>query len=205
MPTRPTSSYKDDAAYAANLLAHPMAGVAAASALGMGMMTQAVGMWFGTMAAMLDAGRHVGMPADASREDTLAALKALARAASVMQDAQSLADEVASGDAVVVRQAKPSGRRKPSASAKSAADTAEKALVRPAVLARPATPDDLKAIGGIGPKLEQVLNGLGIWTFAQIAGWSKAEAAWVDDQLGFGGRIERDDWLGQASRLAKTR
>ena len=58
-----------------------------------------------------------------------------------------------------------------------------------------------KAISGIGPKLEQVLNGLGIWTYAQIAGWTPAEIAWVDDRLGFTGRIGRDDWIGQAAAL----
>ena len=35
----------------------------------------------------------------------------------------------------------------------------------------PRQPDDLKTISGIGPKLEKVLNGLGVWTYAQIADW----------------------------------
>lgn len=74
---------------------------------------------------------------------------------------------------------------------------------RPAEIERPETPDDLKLINGIGPKLEQVLNGLGVWTFAQIAGWQPEEAAWVDDYLQFGGRVERDSWISQAGALAK--
>ena len=62
--------------------------------------------------------------------------------------------------------------------------------------------DDLKAISGIGPKLEKVLNDLGIWTYAQIAAWSSAEVAWVDDYLSFSGRIGRDKWIEQAAALA---
>ena len=74
---------------------------------------------------------------------------------------------------------------------------------RPVEIEKPETPDDLKLISGVGPKLEQVLNGLGVWTFAQIAGWQPEEAAWVDDYLQFGGRVERDDWITQAGSLAK--
>jgi NADH-quinone oxidoreductase subunit E len=73
---------------------------------------------------------------------------------------------------------------------------------RPAGIDRPEKPDDLKLISGVGPKLEQVLNGLGVWTFAQVAGWTAEEVAWVDDYLAFAGRIGRDDWLKQAAELA---
>ncbi|MDJ0825938.1 MAG: NADH-quinone oxidoreductase subunit E [Rhodobacter sp.] len=62
--------------------------------------------------------------------------------------------------------------------------------------------DDLKKIKGVGPGLEKTLNGLGIHTYAQIAAWGPAEIAWVDARLKFKGRIERDDWVGQAARLA---
>jgi NADH-quinone oxidoreductase subunit E len=74
---------------------------------------------------------------------------------------------------------------------------------RPAEIEKPETPDDLKLISGVGPKLEQVLNGLGIWTFDQIAAWQPEEAAWVDDYLQFSGRIDRDNWISQAGALAK--
>jgi len=70
---------------------------------------------------------------------------------------------------------------------------------------RPQVVDDLKAISGIGPKLEQVLNGLGIWTYGQIAGWTAAETAWIEDRVGFAGRIGRDDWGGQAVALGATK
>ena len=63
--------------------------------------------------------------------------------------------------------------------------------------------DDLKLISGVGPKLEQTLNDLGIYRFDQVAGWRKKEVAWVDARLRFKGRIERDDWMSQAKILAK--
>ncbi|RMH49707.1 MAG: hypothetical protein D6686_07425 [Alphaproteobacteria bacterium] len=64
-------------------------------------------------------------------------------------------------------------------------------------------PDDLKLIKGVGPKLEQTLNALGVWHYAQIASWSEAEVAWVDANLkGFRGRVSRDGWVEQARKLA---
>lgn len=74
---------------------------------------------------------------------------------------------------------------------------------RPAGIERPATLDDLKLISGVGPKIEGTLHELGIFTFAQVAGWKKAEREWVDLYLNFKGRIERDDWVKQAKALAK--
>ncbi|TPN00478.1 dipeptide ABC transporter ATP-binding protein [Mesorhizobium sp. B2-1-5] len=74
---------------------------------------------------------------------------------------------------------------------------------RPAGISKPAKPDDLKLISGVGPKTEAILNGLGIFTYAQIATWKKAEREWVDDHLRFQGRIEREDWVKQAKALAK--
>ncbi len=74
---------------------------------------------------------------------------------------------------------------------------------RPAGIERPAAPDDLKMISGVGPKIEATLHEIGIFTFAQIAAWKKAEREWVDGFLNFRGRIERDDWVKQAKALAK--
>lgn len=74
---------------------------------------------------------------------------------------------------------------------------------RPAGIARPADVDDLKLISGVGPKIEGTLHELGIFTFAQVAAWKKAEREWVDGYLNFKGRIERDDWVKQAKALAK--
>ena len=74
---------------------------------------------------------------------------------------------------------------------------------RPAGMRRPDNPDDLKLISGIGPKIEAILNDLGIYRFEQIAAWKRPERQWVDGYLKFGGRIERDDWVKQAKALAK--
>lgn len=77
--------------------------------------------------------------------------------------------------------------------------------IRPAKLDAPraGTPDDLKRIKGIGPKLEQLCNRLGFWHFDQIAAWSADEIAWVDANLeSFKGRVTRDDWVAQARVLA---
>lgn len=66
----------------------------------------------------------------------------------------------------------------------------------------PQTSDDLKLISGVGPKLEQKLNALGVRRFAEIALWTTEDVARFDDKLSFHGRIERDDWIGQAKALA---
>jgi NADH-quinone oxidoreductase subunit E len=63
--------------------------------------------------------------------------------------------------------------------------------------------DDLKLIKGVGPKLQSLLNALGVYHFDQIAAWTQAEIAWVDGALkGLNGRAERDDWVSQAKILA---
>ncbi|MEM9127843.1 MAG: NADH-quinone oxidoreductase subunit NuoE, partial [Pseudomonadota bacterium] len=49
--------------------------------------------------------------------------------------------------------------------------------------ARDGKPDDLKLLKGVGPKLEQTLNGLGFYHFDQIAAWTETEVAWVDTRL----------------------
>ena len=64
--------------------------------------------------------------------------------------------------------------------------------------------DDLKRIKGVGPKLEAMLHRMGFFHFDQIAKWSAAEVAWVDENLeGFKGRVTRDDWVAQAAVLAE--
>ena len=65
--------------------------------------------------------------------------------------------------------------------------------------------DDLKKVSGVEPKLETMLNELGIYHYEQIAAWTPENIAWVDNRLTFKGRIERDDWTGQASRLASEK
>ncbi|MEM1452519.1 MAG: 50S ribosomal protein L21, partial [Planctomycetota bacterium] len=63
-------------------------------------------------------------------------------------------------------------------------------------------PDDLTKISGVGPKLLQKLNDNGVYHFWQIAEWGPSEVAFMDDQLSFKGRIDRDDWIAQAKTFA---
>jgi NADH-quinone oxidoreductase subunit E len=64
--------------------------------------------------------------------------------------------------------------------------------------------DDLKQIKGVGPKLEKLLNDVGVWHFDQIASWKARDIAVVDGRMeGFKGRISRDEWVKQAKVLAK--
>ncbi len=63
-------------------------------------------------------------------------------------------------------------------------------------------PDDIEMIRGIGPVLRQKLNDLGITTFKQIAAFTPEDIARIDEVLDFKGRIEREDWIGQARALS---
>jgi len=102
---------------------------------------------------------------------------------------------------------------KPAAKAEAKAVAPAKPAEAPAAAAKPKKPrglkaprkagaDDLKVIKGIGPKLETLLHSLGFFHFDQIAAWTEAELAWVDDNLeGFKGRAVREDWVGQARTL----
>ncbi len=64
------------------------------------------------------------------------------------------------------------------------------------------TPDDLKKINGVGPKLEAMLNQQGIYNFWQIAELGQAEKTALEDKLSFKGRIDREGWIAQAKSLA---
>lgn len=265
-------------ASAFNLMAHPLAGVVAMSAIGLGFASHALGIWAGALSGAAAASQRLApkmldglVPAlDESPAKTVPLVRARLAVVTSLADAKAAAEqaprskaeilampvpaapvvvepavvaapatkvEVAAAEVVAptarvevpaaeveapaavalealaeadikkpapakakppVSRAKVQAKAKPTVAALAAKPMA---TAQPAAIARPAKIDDLKAISGIGPKLEQVLNGLGIWTHAQIAGWSPAEIAWVDDRLGFSGRIGRDDWVGQAAAL----
>ncbi len=112
------------------------------------------------------------------------------RAVKTKTDAEEASPAKAKSQKPVAKVAKP-------AAAASLDDTD-----RPQGIERPDQPDDLKRISGVGPKIEGILNELGIWTFAQIAEWQQVERDWVDGYLRFKGRIDRDDWVRQAAALA---
>ena len=88
----------------------------------------------------------------------------------------------------------------PAAAKKAAPEKAAKAEAAPVAAAGA---DDLKKLSGVGPALEKKLVAAGITTFAQIAAWSDADVAAMDEKLSFKGRIEREGWIEQAKELAK--
>ena len=61
--------------------------------------------------------------------------------------------------------------------------------------------DDLKEIKGVGPAFEKKLNEAGIFHFWQVATLSAEQVASLEEELAFQGRMERDDWKGQAEAL----
>ena len=73
---------------------------------------------------------------------------------------------------------------------------------RPPELPAPrGAPDDLKRIKGIGKKTESSLNDLGIYHFHQIAAWEPAHIAWLEGRIAVKGRIQREQWVEQATLL----
>jgi large subunit ribosomal protein L19 len=62
-------------------------------------------------------------------------------------------------------------------------------------------PDDLTKIKGVDADLAGRLNGLGVIKYEQVATFSDDDIANVDEALALAGRIERDDWVGQAQGL----
>jgi len=147
-------------------------------------------------------------PKQAAKKASSSTVKIASTAKSVTPKKKPVEKNVEGGNATMRVAATASGRAKPSA-AKPVAKKAEAPVPslddknRPAGIDKPATPDDLKMISGVGPKIEGTLHSLGIYTFKQIAGWKKAEREWVDNYLKFKGRIEREDWVKQAKALAK--
>jgi large subunit ribosomal protein L19 len=61
--------------------------------------------------------------------------------------------------------------------------------------------DDLTKINSIGAELAARLGGLGVIKFEQIANFSDDDIANVDEALALEGRIEKEDWVGQARGL----
>ncbi len=61
--------------------------------------------------------------------------------------------------------------------------------------------DDLTRIKGVGPVLQRKLNNIGFFHFWQIANLTEENIKWVDKFLDYPGRVERGNWLEQASKL----
>jgi len=62
--------------------------------------------------------------------------------------------------------------------------------------------NNLQEIKGIGPSIEGKLNAIDIYTFKQISNFNSKDITKVTELIKFfPGRIERDDWVGQAYKL----
>lgn len=110
--------------------------------------------------------------------------------------------------------AKPAAKKKAAASAAHQDTEAEKAaaLGEPKVatlaqmqseleLAEGVSVDDISLIGGIGPKFQKGLAGLGVTTLAQIAAWTEADVERIEEALNAKGRAAREEWIEQAREL----
>jgi small subunit ribosomal protein S2 len=62
-------------------------------------------------------------------------------------------------------------------------------------------PDDLAKLTGVGPQIVKKLNDHGVFHYWQIGAMTKEEAAKLDADLKFNGRIARDNWVEQARAL----
>lgn len=174
------------------LLSHPAAAVAAATALGFGITSQVAGAMFGAMQGAMDAMQKTAEKSGDLAEAAFAPAKTAAASEAVAVTPQPVRAKPAA-KATRAPAAKKPAARKPAASKKVAA----------AVEVNPVAgvPAGLKQISGIGPKLEQVLNGMGIKSLADMAALTPKRAGKIDEELGLGGRIARDDWAGQAKKL----
>ena len=183
------------------LMTNPVAAMAATTAIGLGIAGQMAGMMLGMMTnakarakAALDETVEVAAKAEAPEH----------RAPPV--EAKPVLTVVPKTPETVAKVETPAVVRKIKVARESATQkTADAKPVRKAPAAKTAKADDLKVISGIGPKLEQVLNGMGFRRYADIAALTAADVARIEAELGFGGRIARDGWVEQARTLAKGR
>jgi large subunit ribosomal protein L21 len=112
------------------------------------------------------------------------------------------------GDKTGVKAAVGAGSVAVAAEAAPAAKPAKKAAApkaeAPAAAPAAAGADNLKELSGVGPALEKKLHDAGVTSFAQIAAWTEADIAAMDEKLSFKGRIEREGWVDQAkAKLAE--
>ncbi|MEM9170630.1 MAG: hypothetical protein AAGC56_13375 [Pseudomonadota bacterium] len=89
--------------------------------------------------------------------------------------------------------------------AQAGPQSAKRAGPVPNLLTHPAFggADELTRINGVGPMVQEMLNNIGVFYFWQIADWSASDAGAADRLLRhFHGRIEEEDWIGQARAFA---
>lgn len=158
----------------------------------------------------------MGAAGDVSVQTTPFGASGLFASAAPTPNASPVAKEAAP-KAVAVTAPKAAAKPKAKAAPKPAAKAAPKPAPKPAndkteakapagqLFATPKGPkDDLTAIKGVGPKLSDRLNDLGVTQYAQIGALTAKQAAELGDRIGYKGRVERDGWVRQARALSKT-
>ncbi len=161
-------------------------------------------------------------------EDPYAGLKAPAKKAAAKPKAEPVADDsAAQAEAEAQAAAEAAAKAKADAEAKAKAEAAAKAKAEAEASKEEAAPaptpapeeakkelfgkigtadasnkDDLQKIKGIGPKLEGILNEMGVYTFEQVSKMGDREYDLVDSMLSaFQGRGKRDEWSKQAKEF----
>lgn len=158
-------------------LVPPTAALAAATIVGFGLSTQLAGAFWGALQGATDVANRFAAAQDT---DVPAAEKATDMSVAETPERAAAAAFVEMPEPVAVKV--PVGKRK-------------------RTVGKVARTEDLKRISGLGPKLEQLLNGLGIRGLKDVAAWSLDDVERMDAALGVEGRIARDDWVGQAKKL----
>jgi NADH-quinone oxidoreductase subunit E len=202
---------EDEAEVKSELFSHPLALPAIAVTLGFGAASQIFGFWMGAMSGAMQVSRRIAdanAPLGGTAADEASLLKSpkptivktrpavgqiIADASTAVEAAKSVASET-TAKVIELRPAK-------TEPAKAGPVKADPAKVKPAGAPVEASADDLKVISGIGPKLEQVLNKMGVSTYAQISSWTDADVSRIEEHFGFPGRVLRDGWIDQASKL----
>jgi len=150
---------------------------------------------------------HVAEPAE---EDVAEKLEAAIASAAEAPTAEAPTAEAPTAEAAPVAES-PTAEAAPVAESPTAeAVPAEKKVVKKVakkkVIVKKEAPaeaaDKLTDINGIGPVIEGKLQTLGITSFAQIAELTAERIAEIDEQLNFKGRIDREEWVEQAKKLA---
>lgn len=77
----------------------------------------------------------------------------------------------------------------------------EKPLRPPSRPAPEGAADDLTRLSGLSSSIELKLNEIGVWHFSQIAEWTPANLAWVDEAFDLDGQARREGWISQARQL----
>lgn len=196
------------------LMAHPTAALAAATAIGFGLATHMTSVFLGSLHGAIDATNKLAR----RLEDEQGKGEGATAVDEPVVPAVTTGNEVPEGASrpKAVRAGMAGAKAKPAAGKAKTAKASD--VAKPAAADRPAVKaptvktakangkaDDLKRIDGIGPKLEQVLNGRGIRRFADLAVLDAAELEALDQAIGLEGRAIRDDWAGQARNLARGR